>query len=751
MGQKDKFSFESTPGSNISEDTASLTEHTSKSLSDVKHRMPAGYDPTLESKILEKQACLDKPVRYTKYVGPKVANYLKKLGIETLEDLLYHFPHEDKYIDRSKIESISQVGVGTETTVLGVVKDIKKRTGKRKRINILEIGIYDGTGYLYGVWFNQNYISDRLKIGTEVLLSGKVIFEFGKLQMRTPSFDVLGSEKDKDDALHTGRIVPIYPATQSLSSNMLRRIIKYAVDNYSDVLDPIPYSFKTKHSFMDKSLALKQIHFPQDESNLKNARTRLLFEELFLMQVGLAIRKNRLSKQTKGITHNIQGDLIKRLKDILPFQLTTDQEQVIIEIVKDMEKPHPMNRLIQGEVGSGKTVVALIGLLISVQGGYQGAIMAPTEVLAEQHFLKIKDLLGNLPVEVVILKGGLSTKEKEKIQERIARGEVDIVVGTQALIQKKVNFSKLGLAVVDEQHRFGVRQRVKLKEKGYYPDVLFMTATPIPRTLSMTLYGDLDISVIKKLPYGRDISAQIETVICDAKYRQRAYDLIRSEVGKGRQAYIICPLIEESDKIEVKSVIEEAGRLKNQIFPDLRVSIIHGNMKAKEKDEIMTAFREGNLDILISTTVVEVGIDVPNATIMLIEDAERFGLAQLHQLRGRVGRGEYKSYCILFADPKTDEGKNRMRAIKDLKDGFKLAEADLKIRGEGEIFGARQSGLPDLKLAKIIRDSDVLLEARKEAFALVEDDPKLSSSSNQLLLYEVKRKFASNLDWLFHS
>lgn len=706
------------------------------------------------------QSFLDSPVQSLKYVGSTTVRHLKRLDIETVEDLLYHFPH--RYLDLGRIRKISQLREGEEATVVGVVRQIK-RFRSRKGIRVLNIGIYDGTGYLYGVWFNQDFIADRLGEGTTAAFSGKVFFRYSRLQMENPLFEVIDEKTDLGrDTVHTSRIVPLHPATQKLSSARLRRIIKDLVDSCADLPDPLPAHLRTKRDFPPRALSFREIHFPSSEVSCKRARKRFLFEELFLMQLGLAIRKRRLGLDTRGIRHRGSGDLMERFCCLLPFELTSDQRRVIAEIRRDMEAPHPMNRLLQGEVGSGKTVVALAALLIGVQGGYQGALMAPTEILAEQHFLKMGTFLQGLDINFALLTGGLTASEKGEIQRDIKDGNVDIIVGTHALIQDEVGFKKLGVVVIDEQHRFGVRQRVNLKEKGYspissrwtsgqQPDVLVMTATPIPRTLSLTLYGDLDVSIIRELPGGRSLTEHVKTFVCDKDHRRWAYEKIRSEIEQGRQAYIVCPLIEESDKIQTRAVMEEAARLQNEIFPDLRVGFIHGKLRPAEKEKVMQRFRKGSLDILISTTVVEVGIDVPNASVMLVEDAERFGLAQLHQLRGRIGRGQHKSYCILFADPATEEGRARMEAIRRIKDGFQLAEADLEIRGEGQVFGMRQSGLPDLKLAKIVRDVDVLLEARKEAFDIVERDPSLNFPEHRLLLMEVQRKFAANLDWLFHS
>lgn len=699
---------------------------------------------------------LDDPVTRVRAVGPAVAARLKKIGILTVGDLLYHFPH--RHLDPASVLPISKVKVGQEAIVVGTVRAVRKTVGKRGT-KVLSIGIFDGAGYLYGTWFNQDFIADRLTEGTRVSFRGRVLFRFGQLQIQNPLYDVLGDEKEFDEAaLHTQRIVTFHPATSGLSATQIRRMIKNTVDVFGDLPDPLPVPVLLQHSLMPWKTAIQQIHFPDSLENYELARRRFIFEELFMIQIGLAVRKRRIQDEEKGIQYQIKTDLLNQFYRFLPFTLTDDQQKAVCQIQKDMTSSHPMNRLLQGEVGSGKTVVALAALLTAVQSGYQGAIMAPTEVLASQHMLRVANFLKNLPVKTVLLTGSQKNKEKEFALDQIAKGEVNIVIGTHALIQEGVKFENLGLVVIDEQHRFGVRQRLFLKEKGTSengrgraPDVLIMTATPIPRTLSLTLYGDLDISILKQSPVRSSLSDRIETIVCDRSHRQMAYDKIKEEVASGHQAFIICPLIEESDKLKVKSVLKEAEKLKSQVFPELKVGILHGRMKPQEKDEIMTGFRKGSLDIMIATTVIEVGIDIPGVTVILIEDAERFGLSQLHQLRGRVGRGGDKAYCFLFADPPTEEGKARMEAISTIYDGFQLADRDLEIRGEGQLFGERQAGLPDLRLARLTEHIDVLLKARETAFDLVKKDPRLESPEHRFLLLELKRRFKQNFDWIFHA
>lgn len=684
-------------------------------------------------------------VEVLKKVGKKTRIHLKKLGIEKFEDLLFHFPH--RYLDLRRVVKISEVRMGEEVTVVGEVKKVTSRLTK-KRFKLIQVAIFDGTGYLKGVWFNQDYIATLFNEGMRVAFGGKVNFRYGQLQIENPFFDIL---EEKREGFHTARLLPIYPATSALSSHRLRQLFLEAKP-FMNVPEIFPFWLCQRFSFVSRTQAFLSMHFPQSDEEVAEARRRLLFEELFLIQIGLAMRKKRMEMKEKGYSYQVEGQLLNDFIQGLPFELTQDQMKTLEEIKRDMLAKKPMNRLVQGEVGSGKTVVATAAMVIAAQGRFQAAMMAPTEILAVQHFRRISQLLKHLPLKVALLIGSTSAKERKNLLSAVSSGEVNVVLGTHALIQEKVKFKKLGLVVIDEQHRFGVWQRFQLKEKGIFPDMLVMTATPIPRTLSLTLYGDLDISIIRELPQGRKIAESVKTVVCRTQKRRHwAYEKIREEIKKGHQAYVICPLIEESDKLEAKAVLKEAERLKNQVFPDLRVGILYSRMKPQEKDEVMVDFAQGKLDILISTTVIEVGIDIPNVTVMLIENADRFGLTQLHQLRGRIGRGGHRSYCILFGNPKTEEGKRRLRAMEKISDGFKLAEEDLMIRGEGEIFGAKQAGFPDLKIARLARDVEVLVEARKVAFELVEKDLELAQPVNTLLKWEVKRRFYDKLDWLFRT
>lgn len=680
------------------------------------------------------------PVTALPGVGPSYARKLAQLDIRTVGGLLYHFPR--RYLDRSNVTPVGNVKTGQDATVVGTVSDVESRR-TRSRKNILVVSLFDGTGYMSGVWFNQEYHRERLRQGAEVAFSGKVQYQYGRLQMVNPSYDILGSGVDAEvQGVHTGRVIPLYPGTAGVTSAALRRLVNSALNLVNGSADMLPGRVISEFDLMPLGEALREIHFPRDEETLKKARYRALFDEIFIMQVGLAMRKKRREREGGGITHRPPGALVRRFRESLPFELTGAQDRAWGDVVRDMTRAVPMNRLLQGEVGSGKTVVAVQALLLAVDGGYQGAIMAPTEVLAYQHYRTIGEMLEGLPVRVRLLSAGASADELRAI----ASGEVDVVVGTHALIQEGVSFDRLGVVVIDEQQRFGLRQKVTLTAKGGAPDVLHMSATPIPRTLSMTLYGDLDSSVIDELPAGRK---GVVTVVADKSQRKGAFAMVAREVGSGRQAFVICPLVEESDKLEARAAEKEAGRLARE-FPGFKVGLVHGQMKSEDKRRVMNSFEAGEIDILISTAMVEVGIDVPNATVMIVENADRFGLAQLHQLRGRIGRGRERAICVLFADPSTDEAKARMEAVQRYEDGFALAEADLRIRGEGSLFGTRQSGLPDLKLVRLSRDFKLIREARSVAFSLVESDPMLSEGGNARLKREVKRRFGETLEWLFY-
>jgi ATP-dependent DNA helicase RecG len=707
--------------------------------------MPGPEDGRVEE--LEKNwTALGQPVSSVKGVGKSFLRHLHNLEIYTVEDLLYHFPR--RYLDRRKLTKLSEVRIGEETTVVGTVRSADvRRTSRRK--SVISVAIYDGTAYLYGTWFNQPYHAERLPPGTEVAFSGRVQYRYGRLQMINPAYDILEESQDVGrKTVHTGRIIPLHPATQKMSAAMLRRLIMRALDQFGDLPDHVPLHMRLAYGYPHRSQALREMHFPGSSGRLNRARQRMAYDELLVMQAALAMRRQHLKLDTDGIAHLSPGELVRSFTSTLPFKLTSAQRRAFDEISLDMSRPYPMNRMLQGEVGSGKTVVALLALLLSSQSGHQGAIMAPTEVLAEQHYMNITNLLpGDLGVKVELLTGNTTAARRKEILEAARKGHLDILVGTHALIQEDVEFKSLGLVVVDEQHRFGVRQRMLLKAKGARPDALIMTATPIPRTLSLTLYGDLEISVIDELPAGR---AGTTTVVADPSGRDKAYDIIQYELEKGRQAFVVCPLIDISPSIEAKAAEKEVKELK-RVFPDFDIGLLHSQIPKADKDVVMEDFRRGEIQLLVSTTVIEVGIDIPNATVMMVENADRFGLSQLHQLRGRVGRGEHPSHCLFIFDAETEEAKSRMQAIAEIEDGFNLAEADLEIRGEGSLFGTRQSGMPDLRVARLIKDFHLVKKARKDAFSMVEEDPFLESPSNRLLRLEVTRRFQDNLDWLFHA
>ncbi len=698
---------------------------------------------------------LDLPVSSVPGVGPGLRSALAALGIESVGDLLTHFPR--RYIDRSQIRPISALKEGEEPTVVATVRSAGRRALRGGR-TLVEVVVGDGTGYLSLVWFNQDWPLERLKPGFTAAFSGRVRRAFGRLQMVNPSYDLL---EEGGEPVHTGRLVPVHPATSRLSPPRVRRIVWRALNAFSRrIPDPLPRELSEKYGLPTLGDALWGIHFPSEPQAMERARARLVYEELLTLEVGLALKK-KAEEEVEGIAHLPRGPLVDAFLRHLPFELTRAQRRAMEEIAQDMSRPRPMHRLLQGEVGSGKTAVAAFACALAVQGGYQAAVMAPTEVLAEQHHRVFSSLLqAGAPGEnpslfdppeaprIALLTSSLPPSKREEVRRAAAEGRVDVVVGTHALIQEGVGFARLGLVVIDEQHRFGVHQRVKLKEKGERPDVLIMTATPIPRTLALTLYGDLDVSILDELPPGRK---PVKTLVFPSSEigREKAFKLLLGEVEQGRRAYVVCPLVEESPDLEAKAVEEEAERLKSGLLRGLRVGLLHGRMRPQEKQATMEAFRKGEIQVLVATTVIEVGVDVPEATVMLVEDAERFGLSQLHQLRGRVGRGEAPGYFLLLADPKVPEAQRRLKAVARISDGFRLAEEDLRIRGEGELFGPRQSGVPDLKLARLVEDAEWVLRARRDAFELVERDPHLRS--HPLLREAVARRFRGlDVSWLGH-
>jgi len=671
-------------------------------------------------------------------------------GYRTARDLIEHYPR--RYLTRGELTDLAHAKKGAEVTLVGTVRNLAKKM-PRRNLRILEVRVADDSGAWVCTWFNQPWHAQKLTVGTVAAFSGKLAWKAGRLGMANPGYEVLREGDDPEG--FANEVIPVYPASKEVSSGRLRRAVGALLDRFGDVPDFVPEPLRRAHSLPGRAAALEAIHRPADRKEANRARARLVYDELFVLQVGLALRRRAQEAGQHGQPLQTDGDLTKRLLASLPFQPTGAQSRVMSEIGADLSRSKPMHRLLQGEVGSGKTLVALWALLCAVQSGMQGAIMAPTEVLADQHGINLRGLLEPLGEggglfggpRVEVLTAGITGAARQRILEGVAAGEVDLLVGTHALLSEGVEFRRLGAIVVDEQHRFGVHQRVKLREKGDSPHVLIMTATPIPRTLALTLYGDLDVSTLDELPPGRTPIAT--HVVADATLRERAYQRVREEVAAGHQAYVVCALKDESDKVEVRSAKAEAERLRAEVFPDLRVGLVYGDMPAREKEATMDRFRAGEVDVLVSTTVIEVGVDVANATVMLIEDADRFGLSQLHQLRGRVGRGQAPGLCVLFADPLTDEGRARMEAIARTNDGFELANEDLRIRGEGTVFDARQSGLSDLKLARLIDDFDWVQRARKDAFALVDADPELSDPGHRRLRQEVLARLGDGrAEWL---
>lgn len=691
-----------------------------------------------QSKSSASSRALDLHVQYVKGVGPRLASTLEKLGISDVRDLLYHFPR--RHEDRTRFAKIAQVMHGEQATIRGRVLTADN-IQTRGRLVLTKVAVDDGSGVAALTWFNQRYRKDQfLKLrGREIIAYGTMQAGRFGVEMAAPEWEVYD---EVNDPLSSGRIVPVYPLTEGLFQNQVRKILRGALDTYLPYLDEIlPEDLRDRLDLMDIRDAMLNIHFPESNEALEAARKRLVFEELFLLQLALAVRKRGMEMPGNGIQFKMPDNFADELKQILPFELTGAQKRVIHEIAEDMAKPQCMNRLLQGDVGSGKTAVALAAMLIAVRNGYQAALMAPTEILAEQHYLSITKMLGSLGVldiSVDLLKGSLRSKQRQGVVERIASGQTQIAIGTHALIQEGVDFRRLGLVIVDEQHRFGVMQRAALMDKGLNPDILVMTATPIPRTLTLTVYGDLDVSIIDELPPGRK---PVRTHWKQVGERKKVYQALRTLIDQGRQAYVVCPLIEESEKLQVRAASELAEYLAGEMFPDLRIGLLHGQMKTEEKDQVMTDFRNGEVHILVSTTVIEVGVDVANATVIVIEDADRFGLAQLHQLRGRVGRGDEQSYCVLICEGNSDDSIKRMKVMSTTNDGFLIAEEDLKIRGPGEFYGTRQSGMAGLKIADIFRDIPILNLARDEAFALIDKDPHLAGDNFKSLKRELLKKY----------
>ena len=685
---------------------------------------------------------LDTPLQFLKGVGPQRAKLYEKLGLETVGDALLHLPR--RHEDRSQLTPLGRLVVGPEPrTCAGTVAGVSPPPRGRPQVPLF-VTLRDATGFLRAVWFGQPYLARVFQRGQRLIVHGKIQPPnrgSGALEMRVDDYEIV--EDAEDETLHTGRLVPVYPSTAGLQQRPLRALMKRLIDAHAaSVPEPLPSAVLARRQLLPLGDALRVGHFPADEAERAAGMRRLIFDDFLILEVGLAIRRSREGRRP-GLSLNSPGELARRLRAGLPFALTGAQERVWKEIRDDMAAPYPMNRLLQGDVGSGKTLVACLAIVTAVEAGYQAALMAPTEILAEQHALTLGRLLTPLGVEVTALSNATRGRARRERLEALRAGAVGCVVGTHALVQKSVGFKRLGLAVVDEQHRFGVVQRAVLRGKGESPDVLVMTATPIPRTLALTLYGDLDVSVLDEMPPGRQ---RIVTGVRDEKGRPRVYAFLREQMQAGRQVYVVYPLVEESEALDLRAATDMARRLQTEIFPEFRVGLLHGRMRFGEKDAVMAEFRSGAIQLLVSTTVIEVGIDVPNATVMLVEHAERFGLSQLHQLRGRVGRGSEKSYCILMSQAASEDARRRLAAMEETTDGFRIAEADLGIRGPGDFIGTRQSGLPSFRVADLVRDADLLEEARKEAFTLVAADPDLARPEHRALRAAVLARWRGKLD-----
>lgn len=677
-----------------------------------------------------KPEVLEQPVSTLKGIGPKLAAQLEKLGLTTIGAVLRYFPRD--YLDYTNRTTIKTCEVGQTVTIVAQVRRASCFTSPRNhKLAVFSLTLGDGTGQMQLSQFfagsrftNRGWQEGQLKRfprGATVAASGLVRRGKAGLTLHEPQLEVLDEEESTD---HLRRIVPVYPLVEGVGAGVVRRAVTAALPFADALVDPLPASIRTSAGLMETAEAIRAVHYPESLEQKTAARRRLVFDEFFFLQLGLLQRRWQQKKRSEGIAFRTQGELIEQFYGLLPFALTGAQKRVVQEVLTDLASPEPMNRLVQGDVDSGKTVIAVIAMLAAIQSGYQTALMAPTEVLAEQHYQKLVQWFAQLHLPVELITGSVRATRRREVLRQLATGELRVVVGTHALIQDGVQFANLGLAVIDEQHRFGVNQRARLQNKGRNPDVLTMTATPIPRTLALTLHGDLDVSQVDELPPGRK---PIRTTVVTPAERSAVIELIRRQVLEGRQVYVVLPLIEESEKSDLRSAFEEHERLKEKVFPEFRVGLLHGRLKSEQKEEVITAFRAHTLDILVSTTVVEVGVDVPNASLMLIEHAERFGLAQLHQLRGRVGRGASQSFCLLMSASKSEAALQRLKVLEQSTDGFFIAEMDLRLRGPGEVIGTRQSGLPDMVLSSLIEDQETLERSRHEAQALIERDPELTS------------------------
>jgi len=676
-------------------------------------------------------------VQYVKGVGPKRAELLRRLGIRTVADLLYLLPRD--YEDRSVVVPIARLRLGQRATIRARVVSVHRFRSPRGRA-MAEVLVEDDTGRLRCIWFNTRYFREEdFPPGREMFLTGKVSF-YREPRMVSPQHELA----DEGEALFGPRILPVYPLTENLRQNSMRLIVRAALAEYGDLVEEIfDPDLLEKRGLPPVPEAIRAVHYPETPTEAERGRRRLAYEELFLLELGMALRRRGIRREEGGFAFRITPEIDRRIRRRFPFTLTRAQERVVAEIQADMQSTRAMNRLLQGDVGSGKTVVALYAMLAAVANRFQAALMAPTEILALQHYETLLNYLRGSRVRIVRLAGGLSRRERTEALRRVREGEADLIVGTHALLEGDVEFRNLGLVVVDEQHKFGVLQRARLRQKGRHPDVLVMTATPIPRTLALTVFGDLDVSVLDELPPGR---RPVYTRWYPPDRLDAAHDFIRARLRTGEQAFVVYPLVEESESLDLKAATSSARRLQREVFPDFRVGLLHGRMLPDEKDRVMAEFRAGRYHVLVSTVVIEVGIDIPNATIMVVEHAERFGLAQLHQLRGRIGRGSKPSWFLLFGEPKSEEARRRLEVICSTTDGFRIAEEDLKLRGPGEFFGTRQHGLPELRVADIVGDSRLLAAARRDAFRLAEEDPDLSRPQHRRVRERLHQAFRDRLD-----
>ncbi len=675
------------------------------------------------------------PVTSVRLVDSARAAALGRVGVETVEDLLRHYPF--RYLDLSSITPIAGLRQGDESTAVGTVFEVKTKK-PRPRLTITEVAIIDGTGTLLGVWFNQPHIEQTFRAGDQYALAGRVSLEYGIRQMKSPFVERLG---DSGSPQALGRILPVHPATAGLSANWMRRLVREALDGFGDVPDPLPAALRVERDLMPLSAALRAIHFPASMGELAGARQRLAYEELLTVRLGMLTRRRSVTEGVTGVSHVIDGPHARALREALPFALSVEQETALAEILRDMADERPMNRMLLGDVGTGKTAVAAFALAAAVDSGRQAAMLAPTEVLARQYERRLGPVLEAAGMRWGTLTGSTTGAERKGLLEELESGVTKVAFGTHALLEKGVRFADLSVAVVDEQHRFGVNQRLGLRAKGRFADLLVMTATPIPRSLALTAYGDLDASYLRERPTGASGPERVVTRMVPRKGRDAAYRRVAAAVKKGRQAYVVCALVDESGHIDARAATAEAQRLATRVFSGHRVGLLTGRMRPAEKGEVMERFAKGEIDILVSTTVVEVGVDVPNATVMIVEDAERFGLAQLHQLRGRVGRGEHPGEFLLFFGSGTAEATARLEAVASTHDGFMLAELDLRLRGEGQVLGERQHGLPQMRLASIAGDAELLEQARADSDAIVDADPGMTSPVHAPLAESVRRAF----------